>query len=147
MSMIDLDKVYERTAKRLSRELYQYIGLYMVRAGKKAKRTKNPNTGQGSLRIITGNLYRSFSPKNIGAGNVFEIRREGDSLVFNYGSRVPYAAIHEYGGIAGNGAVIPARPYMRPAIQQWKRDNLGDVKSEMKQELIKEIKVWLGNQS
>lgn len=145
--MIDLDKVYERAAKRLSRELYQYIGLYMIKAGNKAKGTKNPSSGTGTLRIITGNLYKSFSPKNIASGNVYEVKREGDTYVFNYGSKVPYAAIHEFGGIAGNGARIPARPYLRPAIEQWKKDNLSDVKSEMKQELIKEIKLWLGSQS
>lgn len=32
-----------------------------------------------------------------------------------------YAGIHEYGGIAGRGAQIPARPYMRPAAARAQR--------------------------
>ena len=37
-------------------------------------------------------------------------------IVGRWGSKdVVYAAIHEFGGYAGRGVFIPARPYLRPA--------------------------------
>lgn len=32
--------------------------------------------------------------------------------------RVKYGAIHEFGGVAGRGARIPARPYLGPAVEK-----------------------------
>jgi hypothetical protein len=104
---------------------------------------RNPNTGIGSLRRITGRLSRSV----IGAGNegLFEVDISPDAVRVSIGSKVPYAAAHEFGF---NGSVnvpshtrritqafgrditprsvqvrsfvramnIPARPYLEPAI-------------------------------
>lgn len=51
----------------------------------------------------------------------------GDSVTFDRptslrrrigpGKTVKYGRIHELGGTAGNGAYIPARPYLRPALK------------------------------
>jgi len=93
--------------------------------GKISKVSKR-NTGR-LLRIITGRLARSilggrrtYAQGQGGAiESIEEIKMLGPSQVqLTKGSRVPYAAVHEYGGRAGRGrrAMIPARPYLRPAV-------------------------------
>ena len=77
-----------------------------------------PRNLTDKLYVNTGRLARSFAP----------FAREGvlrvKGLNIEYGTRVPYAAIHEYGGRAGRlrRARIPARPYLRPAIKRARKE-------------------------
>jgi phage gpG-like protein len=150
--MLDLQKIYEKSAYKLAADLQSYIGANMVMTkfdfskGKSKSARRNPETGTGTLRVITGNLYRSFTPKKISQGNIYRLDVSGNNFTFTYGSSVKYAAIHEFGGTAGNGANIPARPYFKPAIEEWKKNKLFKFQSEIKLEIIKEMKTWLGNQ-
>jgi hypothetical protein len=152
MSMLDVAKVYEKTALEFAKELHMYIGQNMVKAdvvrrkGKLRAVGRNPNKGAGTLRMISGKLYRSFAPKKVSDGNIFEFSVKGEGFSFSYGSKVAYARIHEYGGVAGNGANIPRRPYFKPAIRDWKKNSLDDEKRKIKMQFIKEMEVWLANQ-
>ncbi len=98
--------------------------------------------GSDKLNIRSSRLARSliggFSFAGGGMGeqeSIREIKREGNTIVGYYGSKVPYAAIHEYGGtIKAKNApylvfklgpfwykkkqvTIPARPYLNPALK------------------------------
>lgn len=150
MSMLDVEKIYEHAALKAAQELQGFIGLYMKPVSFKSSQSKaiprNQERGVGTLRLITGNLYRSFTPKKQSAGNIFKAKMEGENFSMVYGSSIAYAAIHEYGGIAGNGARIPRRPYMKPAIMEWKKTRQKTFQTELKIEIIREIKKWLVKQ-
>lgn len=46
--------------------------------------------------------------------------KTGGDVIGVIGSKVPYAAIHEFGGNTGRAA-MPARPYLAPAIERSER--------------------------
>jgi phage gpG-like protein len=73
--------------------------------GRKTGPNDNPYPG-----VVTGTLRRSVT-------TVGEATR---AIIGPGGLATPYAAIHEFGGRAGRGgsAVIPARPYMGPSLDQ-----------------------------
>lgn len=48
---------------------------------------------------------------------------------------VVYARIHELGGIAGHGAHIPARPYLRPAVDEHVDAIVNAVGAEVKADI------------
>ena len=150
--MIDLDKIYEQNALKIATELQGFIGANMVMSkfdfknGKVKGLSRNPNTGVGTLRVGTGKLYRSFTPKKTNMGNIYQMKKFGESFQFVYGSKIVYANIHEFGGVAGNGAKIPKRPYFAPAIREWKTTRLPDFKKEMQLQIIREVKKWLVSQ-
>lgn len=64
----------------------------------------------GMPRLRTGNLRRGISHAQKAKHNWSVGVLEG----------VPYARIHEFGGMAGKGrgTYIPARPYLRPSMKQ-----------------------------
>ena len=69
--------------------------------------------GRSGLHVITGRLHRSIA---------YDIVSAWEGRV---GSNVEYAAIHEYGGEAGpvsRRVHIPARPYLRPALDDMQRE-------------------------
>jgi phage gpG-like protein len=148
--MLDLQKIYEDASFKVASELQGYIGLYMKPVSFKSSQSKsiprNTERGVGTLRLITGNLFRSFTPRKTSMGNIFQAKIQGENFSFIYGSSLAYSAIHEYGGIAGNGAKIPKRPYFGPAIREWKKTRMSAFKIEMKTEIIQEMKKWLANQ-
>jgi phage gpG-like protein len=53
------------------------------------------NTGD-VLRIASGRLFRSLARNN--AENIYNLSIAGGTAEVEYGTKVPYAAIHEYGG-------------------------------------------------
>ena len=88
-----------------------YIGTFMKKTTfnfdkmKTQEGFKNPNTGQGSLRISKGNLFRSFSRGDI--NNIYKVNVSGNSYELEYGSSVKYALIHEYGGTINHPGGTP----------------------------------------
>lgn len=68
----------------------------------------NPQTGPGTLRRQQGRLARSLpgarsaqttdSSMRGAPGSIFDITVTPNGAVLTYGSKVPYAAIHEHGG-------------------------------------------------
>lgn len=111
-------------------ELQLEIGLQMNRT-KKGDKSKNTTN---ILNVRKGNLFRSFTK-----GNPLNILKSTGKGV-EFGSKVPYAAIHEYGGVInhpgtkngfGKGIPIPphtinmpARPYLAPALKAFEEDGL-----------------------
>lgn len=69
----------------------------------------------GILTTRTGRLRDSIS---------WRIDWKGKDMIGRVGTKVVYAAIHEYGGVAGrnHAANIPPRPYLKPALEAEARN-------------------------
>lgn len=67
-----------------------------------------------NLHIRTGALYRSFVPKS--KNNIFKAEITENSIVINIGSSLPYAKIHETGGL-----IVPKKrkPNFRYAMESF----------------------------
>jgi phage gpG-like protein len=52
--------------------------------------------------------------------------KSGNSYIAKVGTNVEYGRIHEYGGFTGKGYAVnmPARPFMRPAIEDKQNQEL-----------------------
>ena len=88
------------------------------------------------LKRQSGALYRSASVQVLESGADIKMKITAGS------PSVPYASIHEFGGQTGRGGktTIPARPYIKPAIESEIpkiKDAIGD---ELVYLLIKGIK-------
>ena len=70
-----------------------FIGSQMVNTGLKSRIAPSTNA---RLEINTGNLFRSFARG--GVGNIYKTNVSGGLYELEYGSSLPYARIHEYGG-------------------------------------------------
>ena len=70
-----------------------FIGSQMVNTGLKSRIAPSTNA---RLEINTGNLFRSFARG--GNGNIYKANVSGNLYELEYGSSLPYARIHEYGG-------------------------------------------------
>lgn len=81
----------------------------------------------GTLRRLTGRLTHSLIGNEGGLTPAFEASSGNETLLqfsvedgqvtMTFGSKTPYAAIHEYGGVTRNGGFIRARPYLNPAVR------------------------------
>ena len=121
--------------RRVPVELQMFIGLEMhkTKLTKDKKISKEKNT-TNILFVRSGNLFRSFTK-----GNPFNILKDTGRGI-EFGSKLPYAAIHEYGGDInhpgtkngfGKGIEIPAhridmpkRSYLAPAIKAFEEQAL-----------------------
>jgi phage gpG-like protein len=154
MSMLDLTKVYENAAELIASDLQSFIGTKMVMTQfdfsklKTKEGRRNPNTGEGTLRVLTGKLFRSFTPKQTKDGNIYALKITEKGFEFTYGSSIAYASIHEFGGTAGRGgtAVIPARPYFNPALREWTTKKFDITKAKVKIDIIKALQKWQESQ-
>lgn len=138
-----LTPLYNDFAYQYADELQALAGANMVYATKADKRTRN--TGD-KLRRITGALFKSLNRKD--PNNIFELRTNAFGFDVIYGSKLPYAAIHEYGGQAGrNRAVtIPKRPYLLPALEQFNKTTREQFTNAVKYQITLEILKWLESQ-
>lgn len=132
--------------RRVPFELQGLVGLEM---GFKAAGNKEKNRTK-TLNVRSGRLFRSFTPN--GRDNINEKTADG----LKYGSRVQYAAIHEYGGTIqhpgtgngfGKGIPIPAhpipmgaRPYFNPALKKFESDVLPELVEKAFEPLIEAFK-------
>lgn len=118
------------------------ISQYMRDAGREPKRRRPDDNGP--LRIVTGRLARSLTGARK-AGNASEAIYEIDTdptggVRLTFGSRVPYARIHEFGGFAGREqqTYIPGRPYLNPALQD-EEQQIRLIFGERIDDLIKQV--------
>ncbi len=111
-------------------ELQMFIGLEMNRT-KMGDKSKNTTS---ILNVRKGNLFRSFTK-----GSPFNILKDTGKGI-EFGSKVEYAAIHEYGGtidhpgtsngfgkgipIPAHGIPMPKRSYLAPAIKAFEEQAL-----------------------
>ena len=99
----------------------------------------NAGSGRPGLNIQTGTLVNSI---NVSAGK--KTKTSAEALI---GTNVVYARIHELGGIIKGafgipGMIVhmPARPYLRPAMDENENDIITAVKTEIKRNLDKASK-------
>lgn len=71
-----------------------FIGSQMVNTGLKSRIAPSTNA---RLEINTGNLFRSFARGSV--GNIYKVNVSNNLYELEYGSSLPYARIHEYGGV------------------------------------------------
>ena len=119
------------------------IKLNMALASLEDKRKKNPNVGLGSLRVITGNLARSFEKYD--ANNIYQITKINSAIQLIYGSSLPYARIHEFGGKA-HRAIVPKRPYFYDGLNKWKIKFQKKLELKLKIAITDELQIWLEKQ-
>lgn len=136
-----------------------YIGSQMEFKSAPTNGVFERNTTK-TLNIRGGNLFRSFTKGN--GQNITEI----SNGALKYGSKVVYAAIHEYGGtinhpgstkpqawrnsegklvIRGRGTKphpikIPARPYFAPALKEFEKNGLPELLEEVFKPLVDAFK-------
>jgi phage gpG-like protein len=146
----------------ISDNLGEDIGAETFRKGqepRKLRAARNPSKGRGSLRQVSGDLFRATQPG--GRGNINQLKVLNGQFELTYGidvKEIPYANIHEYGGtIKHPGGTkyffneddqivflpktarrfrgitkphdirIPARPYLKPGIQDFEREEIPKV--------------------
>ena len=88
-----LKPLYNDFAYQYADEIAARARANMVYGNTSLKGTRN--TGE-RIRRITGLLFKSLDRN--GAGNIYEMKQTDTGFTVTYGSRVPYARIHEYGG-------------------------------------------------
>lgn len=151
MDMIIDDSGVQNNIKRFSREIRKElpvtISLAFDMIGQRSQanywRLRGGAPILGKLTARTTRLIRSISPQGgarpggIGSSEqIREIREFGNRFIGRFGSRVPYAAIHEFGGTiraknkkylrfrtfdgswhTSKKVTIPARPFITPAAR------------------------------
>ena len=140
-------------------------GRFMRRGGTNVG--PNNRAGAGTLRRQTGRLARSLIGARQDRGGeegIFDLSPTNSGVRLTFGSEVPYAAIHEYGGTQqvtpkqrrffwakaietdadkwramalSDTLTFPERPYLRPALDRV----IGDVVEIVEDEVVKEITV------
>jgi phage gpG-like protein len=105
----------DEIAKRMARVVEFVAGKAKARVI--GKRASNPPY---LLGVVSGRLRQSIGAK---------VTRTPEGVQGKVGTRVVYAAIHEFGGKTKQGGVIPARPYLGPALAESRQmivEELGD---------------------
>lgn len=163
----EIRRIVKDELQRLPFILSGYIGEEMQEG---SPSTRIAPSASNRLQTQTGNLFRSFVPRQL--GNINKISATGESLELEYGSNLVYAKIHEFGGrirtkgkmegffwhkfretklkyyrnialkIRHTGGVdIPARPYFRPAMERFKADK-NQFGRTIAAAIIREMKKW-----
>ncbi len=123
---LDLLGAWRKAASELALPIASILQSYVernfhagMRPGLRLERGRVVGRGQrnrtNKLYRNTGRLARSFVPRS--RENI--LRLDGDAIV--YGTRVPYAAVHEYGG-----SRVRPRPFISPAVKAATRERILD---------------------
>lgn len=97
-----LKPLYNDFAYQYADEVAALARANMVYGTKDLKGTRN--TGD-QLRRITGALFKSLGRND--ENNIFKITANDTGFVIDYGTSLPYAAIHEYGGVINHPGGTP----------------------------------------
>lgn len=92
----------QRAGFEVQREAQRLLALSSHAPG-----TPTPSAPGQPPSLISGALRRSIE--------VGEPQFRDGGWAIDVGPTIVYGRIQEFGGTAGNGATLPARPYMRPA--------------------------------
>jgi len=93
-----------------------------IKGKSKVGTLRNKPNKTNELYKLTGDLTRALVRG--GRGNASTVNADGSFTFAIDLSEIPYARIHEYGGTAGRGSQIPARPYIRPALKDFVADEM-----------------------
>ena len=116
MSM-DFDTWADQRLTTLVEEMPRLLEPFTQAAIEEAHRIAFDNLSGRVLRPLTGALRDSLRAEST-------VTPDGPQATLTAGSsRAPYAAIHEFGGLTGFRYLtrIPARPYLRPALEEATR--------------------------
>jgi len=92
----------QRAGFEVQREAQRLLALTSHPPG-----TPTPSAPGQPPSLVSGALRRSITTGTV--------ERRADGWAIDVGPTIVYGRIQEFGGVAGNGARLPARPYMRPA--------------------------------
>lgn len=94
------------------------------------------NTGP-LLVSRTGTLRRSVIASVDSGMNPPAPGPETTVITATWGAATPYARIQEYGGMAGRGhrSMIPARPYLQPALNDSRSELIAGIQAAVEQAL------------
>jgi phage gpG-like protein len=98
------------------------------------KRAKLPINTTNKLRVVSGDLLRSLKPRE--DGNITKVTYKNGQVIVETGTKVVYANIHEYGGVAGRGVRIKPRPYITPALQKFNQIEVKRLYTDIKRAFI-----------
>lgn len=159
-----LNRLHDIAAGVLKQAPYMmqgFIGTNMTRTSAKDAKAGLGRNNTNVLRMVSGRLFQSFNPSN--TENISIINKSGDEITLTYGSKVPYAAIHEYGGTInhpgsskfqvftiGNKTIrtnfteahsitIPKRPYLAPAVKEMQSKGYESLIKKLKYEILREL--------
>jgi len=112
MERVTTQDVATLAIKRIQPLLLRAVTLNLSKGGtaQRGEGIRIPKNLGPHLRVINNRLRASWF--------MHPVRRVGLEVSGKLSSDVVYSVIHEYGGIAGRGVLIPARPYIRPAIAE-----------------------------
>lgn len=96
-------------AHRVESEVKKLLGMTSHPRG-----TPTPSGPGSPPSLISGNLRRSVRVSDVNGG--------GSHWTVKVNSNTAYSQIQEYGGTAGRGSHLPARPYMAPGLDLAARD-------------------------
>ncbi len=101
-----------------------------------------PSTSD-KLRNVSGRLGRSFGiDPDEDDNRVSKLELTGYNLHGVFGSEVPYAAIHNFGGTISNGfgrgieINMPERPYFTPGIERFEQTGAAEMIQELRNRII-----------
>lgn len=150
MALFDVAQLQAQITPMFNDFAHQYVDevaalarANMVYATLADKRTRN--TGD-KLRRISGTLFKSLGRND--PNNIYKMKAFGAGFDIEYGSKVVYAAIHEYGGKAGRNlaVTIPKRPYLLPALEEFDKTTKKQFADKVKFQITVEIIKWLEKQ-
>lgn len=106
--------------------------------GETNREPKYPSTSP-KLNLVTGTLFKGATVYKA-KGNVSTFKQTGNAYSFVWGidlDVIPYARIHEYGGMAGRNLMsrIPARPYITPAMKDFQNETFPKIIDAMLRKL------------
>ena len=93
----------DKAAHRVESEVKKLLALSSHPPG-----TPTPSAPGSPPSLVTGNLRRSVQVSDVDGG--------GSRWRATVSSRLVYSRIQEFGGTAGRGSHLPARPYMAPGL-------------------------------
>lgn len=131
-------KKYEKKTKNLPNILHRYVeiaGIRITSISKEKYFGKSQWPNHEHLWVQTGRLRNS-----IGSKTQDGIWKWKNPLTLEVGTKVVYASIHEFGGIIRwktkkGQAVIPKRPYLQPAIDDFQKQEMQNVIKRLEKEL------------
>lgn len=127
----------QRTGIEIEASIDDYMQADSGSPADRLKEGRTPNT-TNKLRVVSGALRSAFVKGRPGYASAFNIdspTRYGWVVGIDL-DVIPYARIHELGGVAGRGAQIPARPYIAPALKDYSQFGMDDLTRRIMKKLL-----------
>lgn len=133
--MTEFDKIVNQAIKNVAPKIIERLNFYLqinMVLAPEGTTGRNPRKGEGTLRIITGRLLKSFQLNNKDTLTEFEV--DNGELTLFYGTKLEYGYKNE------KGINVPARPFFDPAIEAFEADGLKETLEDILKEIQKLMK-------